>query len=163
MDARLVFVKTAKGEEELALRTFKLNHALRYVLILVDGKSTVKEILDKGAGLPNMEQALNYLATGDFVVTLQQVKNTSRVQHSPRSEIIELAQSMFGDKAAPIVKKLRETSDATDALVQTTNACKRLIKLTIDDKKAEDFVRRSQEIIYASTLHTESHAVPHNA
>ena len=52
MDPRIVFLKTQKGEAEIVTRTNKLNHALRYVLILVNGKSTVGEIMDKGAGLP---------------------------------------------------------------------------------------------------------------
>ena len=153
MDSRLVFVKTKKGDEEITSRTYKLNHALRYVLILVDGKSTVKEIIDKGAGLPNMEQALNYLATADFIHTLQEVQSTGFTKRDPKSEIISLARYMFGDQAAPVIKKLHEADDSPDSLAQTTNACKRLIKLAIDAEKAEEFVRRSQEIIYASTLH----------
>ena len=153
MDARLVFAKTAKGEQEITSRTYKLNHALRYALILVDGKSTVKEILDKGAGLSNLEQALNDLAASKFIHTLQEVQSVGIVKHSPKREIMELARTMFGEKSLPVIKKLRESDDAAEALVQTTNACKRLIKLTIDDTKAEDFVRRSQEIIYTSTLH----------
>lgn len=153
MDARLVFAKTAKGENEILSRTFKLNHALRYALILVNGKSTVKDILDKSAGLPNMERALDYLASTEFIHTLQEVQRTGHVQRDPKSEIIALAHSMFGDQANPVIKKLSAADNSPEALSQTTNECKRLIKLTIDDQHAEDFVRRSQEIIYASTLH----------
>ncbi len=153
MDARLVFAKTAKGENEIASRTFKLGHALRYALILVNGKSTVKEILDKSAGLPNMERALDHLATTEFIHTLQEVENVGHALRDPKSAIIALAHTMFGEQANPVVKKLNESDDSPDSLAQTTNACKRLIKLTIDEQHAEDFVRRSQEIIYASTLH----------
>lgn len=154
MDARLVFAKTAKGENEIVSRTHKLNHVLRYALILVNGSSTVKDILDKSAGLPNIERALDYLATTEFIHTLQEVQNAGHIQRDPKSEIIALAHSMFGEQANPVIKKLSAADNSPDALSETTDACKRLIKLTIDEQHAEDFVRRSQEIIYASTLCT---------
>lgn len=153
MDASLVLLKTEKGEAEITSRKYKLNHALRYVLILVNGKSSVKEILDKGAGLPNLAPSLDYLVNAGFVQTQQDVLSAHFDHHHPRDEIIALANKMFGSQAAPVIKKLRESAEARDALVQTANACKRLIKLTIDDENAEEFMRRSQEIIYASSAH----------
>lgn len=153
MDPRVVFLKTKKGEEEIAIRTHKLNHALRYVLILVDGKSTVGEIQGKGDGLPNIEATLDLLAAQGFIHTVVESKQTGNIiKRDPKSEIIDLAHALLGDKARPIIKKLHEADDTPEALAQATNACKRLIKLTIDDQKAEDFVRRAQEIIFASTL-----------
>jgi len=152
MDVGLVFTKTEKGEAEITSRQYKLNHALRYVLILVNGKSTVKEILDKGAGLPDLEPSLDYLAQAGFVQTQQDWLDTHRGQaQRPRDEIIALAHSMFGDQAGPVIKKFRASGDSPEDLVQTANACKRLIKLTIDAENAEDFMRRSQEIIFASS------------
>lgn len=151
MDVGLVFTKTEKGEAELKSRQYKLNHALRYVLILVNGKSTVQEILDKGAGLPDLEPSLSYLAEAGFVQTRQDLLRQSRSRaNPPRDEIIALARNMFGDQADPVIKKFRESDDTPEALAQTTNACKRLIKLTIDAEHAEDFMQRSQEIIFAS-------------
>ena len=153
MDPRIVFLKTQKGETEIVTRTNKLNHALRYVLILVNGKSTVGEIMDKGAGLPKIELALDMLATQGFIYTLVESKQTSQASlRDPKSQIIALAQTLLGDDAKPIIKKLRESDNSPDALAHTTNMCKRLIKLTIDDVKAEDFVRRAQEIIFSSTI-----------
>lgn len=153
MDARVVFLKTKKGEEEISHRTHKLNHALRYVLILVNGKSTVGEIQSKGHGLPNIEGALDALAAQGFIQTVTESKLRGNiVKRDARSEIIELAHSLLADRAGPIIKKLNEAGDTPDALTQTANACKRLIKLTIDDQKAEEFVSRAQEIIFASTL-----------
>ncbi len=152
----VVFVKTKKGNEEIEQRTHKLNHGLRYVLILVNGKSTVGEILGKGEGLPAIDQTLEYLATSGFIETISDTisenTQTKRSAFSPKSEIIALAQAMLGPQATPVVKKFTETNDEPDALTDTALTCKRLIKLAIDDKKADEFARRAQEIIFSSRI-----------
>lgn len=152
----VVFVKTTKGNEEIEQRTHKLNHGLRYVLILVNGKSTVGEILGKGEGLPAIDQTLEYLATSGFIETISDTisenTQTKRSAFSPKSEIIALAQAMLGPQATPVVKKFTETNDEPDALTDTAMTCKRLIKLAIDDKKADEFARRAQEIIFSSRI-----------
>lgn len=153
MDPRVVFSKTEKGEAEITSRTYKLNHALRYVLILVDGKSSVGDILAKGAGLPRIEAALDQLAAGGFIHTLTQASQpVSIVKRDLKAELIALAYDMLGNQSSAVVKKLNESDDSPDALSQAVNTCKRLIKLAIDEKKADEFQRRAQEIIYASTL-----------
>ena len=148
----VVFVKTSKGNEEIVQRTHKLNHGLRYVLILVNGKSTVGEILEKGAGLPAIDQTLEYLATSGFIETISENTQTKRGAFSPKTEIIALAQAMLGAQATPVVKKFTEANDEPDALTQTATICKRLIKLAIDEKKADEFARRAQEIIFSSKI-----------
>lgn len=153
MDSHVVFVKTEKGEAEIATRAHKLNHALRYALILVDGKSTVGQIMAKGAGLPQIDLALTQLATNGFIRTLVETTRPQIVTRDPQSELVALAQSLLGKQAGPIERKLRDSANTADALAETASACKRLIKLSIDEQKAEEFLRRAQEIIYASSLH----------
>ena len=153
MDSHVVFVKTEKGEAEIVSRAHKLNHGLRYALILVDGKSTVGEILTKSAGLPQIELALTQLATNGFIRTLIEAKKPQIAARDPKGELIALARSLLGNQAGTIEKKLRESESSPDALAQTASACKRLIKLSIDEQKAEEFLSRAQEIIYASSLH----------
>jgi hypothetical protein len=153
MDARVVFLKTAKGETEITTRAHKLNHALRYVLILVDGKSTVGEIMSKGAGLSNITDALDQLAALDFIHTIAETKlSTQYLKQDPKTKIISMVNDLLGERAGPIIKKLHVSDESPEALEQSITACKHLIKLTIDNKKAEDFVRRAQEIIFASTV-----------
>lgn len=154
MDARVVFQKTAKGDQEIASRAYKLNHALRYVLILVDGESTVGEILAKGAGLPEIEIALDYLASSGFIQTTAEalIKPGMAVKRDAKSDIIALAHTLLGANAGPVVRKIQDSDEEPEVLAQTTNVCKRLIKLAINDQKAEEFVRRAQEIIYTSRL-----------
>ena len=55
-----VLSKTEQGKEELATRR-SLPLDLRRVLILVDGHSTLAEVLNKGNGIPNLEGSLDKL------------------------------------------------------------------------------------------------------
>lgn len=153
IDPHVVFLKTSKGETEIATREHKLNHALRYVLILVDGKSTVDEIQSKGSGLSNIQGALDLLASQEFIRTLAEAKQANNAsRHDPKDEIIYLVKKMLGAHAGPVIKKFLDSDDSPEALAATVTSCKRLIKLAIDDEKAEDFVRRAQEIIFSSAL-----------
>lgn len=152
MDPHLVFLKTEKGEAEFSTRAYRLNHALRYVLILVNGKSTVDEIRSKGAGLPNVDETLSQLAELGFIHTQSASKpRSSAFANNPKGELIALAHEILGIQAAAVIKKLNASAETTQALTETATACKRLIKLAIDDHKAADFERRAQEIIFSSS------------
>ena len=153
IDPDLIFRKTEKGETEFSTRVYKLNHALRYVLILVNGKSTVDEIRSKGAGLPDVDATLGLLAELGFIHSNAEQKFPGTIlAHNPKGELIALAQEMLGEQADIVIKKLKASEETPQALAQTATTCKRLIKLAIDDHKAGDFERRAQEIIYSSTV-----------
>ena len=47
----LIFDKTDKGREEIATRIYRLAPRLRTMLLLVDGKTTTEQVLQKVAGL----------------------------------------------------------------------------------------------------------------
>lgn len=150
MDARLIFVRTDKGEEELKSRSHGLIHGLRFVLILVDGKSPVGKILEKGAGLPDIQGALEQLAKGGFIRTAEEVQRAGVQVKDPKRELILLAQTLLGKQGAGVVKKLQEAKDTPEELARTAEQCKKLIKLMIDDTKADEFVRRSNEILFVA-------------
>ena len=60
MKLETVLSKTEKGKEDLAARR-DLTVDLRHALILVDGRSTLKELLKKGEGLPHFADSLKML------------------------------------------------------------------------------------------------------
>lgn len=154
MDTRLIFVRTEKGEAELKSRAYGLVHGLRFVLILVDGKSPVSRILDKGAGLPNIPATLEELARGGYIRTTEEVQRAGIQPQNPKQEMIALAQSLLGKQGARVVKKIQETNDNLQDLAHTAEQCKKLIMLLIDDQKADEFVRRSNEILFIATTAT---------
>ena len=151
MDNRLIFIRTEKGEVELKSRTHGLAHRLRFVLILVDGKSPVSRILDKGAGLPNIPATLEELARGGYIRTTEEVQRAGVQLKDPKREMLLLAQTLLGNQGVQVVKKIQETNNNPQDLAHTADQCKKLIKLLIDDQKAEEFVRRSHEILFIAT------------
>ena len=65
--------------------------------------------------------------------------------------MILLAEKLLGKQGAWVVKKTQETNDNPRDLAYTAEQCKKLIKLLIDDKKADEFVRRSNELLFIAT------------
>ncbi|MEO1767174.1 hypothetical protein [Thiobacter aerophilum] len=151
MDPRLVFVRTAKGEEEFERRTHGLSQALRRVLILVDGKSPVARIMERGLGLPDVEGALTTLAQEGFIATAEEAGRRGLGVGDPKAELATLARSLLGPQSAKVVKKIQESGDTPQELAATIDSCRKLIKLFIDDAKAEEFARRAHELLFSST------------
>ena len=61
MDPQTIFSKTAKGVLEIRNRTVKLSRELNRVFLLVDGKSTVADMLAKARGLEEPQLAAGSL------------------------------------------------------------------------------------------------------
>lgn len=59
--------KTEKGREEIATRKYHLSPRLRTLLLLIDGKHPIEELLDKLAGIGMTEDNLRELIDGEFV------------------------------------------------------------------------------------------------
>jgi len=63
----LIFEKTEKGQEEIAHRTYHLQSRQRTLLLLVDGKKNVEELLAKTAGLGLKEDVFADLLVHEFI------------------------------------------------------------------------------------------------
>jgi hypothetical protein len=150
MDSRLVFVRTSKGEEEFQHRSHRLAQALRTVLIMIDGKSPVGRLVEKGGALTDVPTALHLLAEEGFISTAEEAGRRGMGVGDPKAELIALARTLLGGQSAKVVKKIEEAGSSPEALDQAADACRKLIKLFIDDAKAEEFARRAKEILFAS-------------
>lgn len=151
MDSRLVFVRTSKGEEEFQHRTHRLAQALRMVLIMIDGKSPVSRLVEKGSALTDVPTALNMLATEGFISTAEEAGRRGAGVGDPKAEMIALARALLGAQSDKVVKKIEEAGNSPEALGQVADGCRKLIKLFIDDAKADEFARRAKEILFATT------------
>lgn len=151
MDSRLVFVRTAKGEEEFERRRHGLSAMLRRVLILVDGTSPVSRIVERALGVPDVEQALSQLAAEGFIATAEEAGRRGFGIGDPKAELATLARDLLGAQSAKVVKKIQESGDTPQELSATIDSCRKLIKLFIDDAKADEFARRAQELLFSST------------
>lgn len=151
MDSRLVFVRTAKGEEEFERRNHGLSQVLRRVLILVDGKSPVSRIVERGLGVPDVEGALSTLAAEGYIATAEEAGRRGQGVGDPKAELETLARTLLGSQSAKVVKKIQESGSTPQELSATIDSCRKLIKLFIDDKQADEFARRAQELLFSST------------
>jgi DNA-binding PadR family transcriptional regulator len=142
MNPKKIYKKTEKGQEEINSRKYGLSQNLRHVLIFVDGKSDVSKILEKGAGFPNIEQHLEDLANQGFIQS-DDLTTISAI----KEQLIAVAQQTLGPDAEKIITKLRDAHETKEGLEETVNSCKRLVRLVIDEKKAEELMSRCSAIL----------------
>ncbi|HRX71655.1 MAG TPA: hypothetical protein P5329_10860 [Candidatus Competibacteraceae bacterium] len=62
-----MYIKTVKGQEEIQNRTHKLPVNLRKLLIMVNGRSTAREMIERLTSLGDMTLAFAELEAGGFI------------------------------------------------------------------------------------------------
>lgn len=65
--ATIIFDKTDKGREEIATRKFQLAPKMRTLLVMIDGKQSVDELLQKIGGLGFTPESLTDLMANGFI------------------------------------------------------------------------------------------------
>jgi hypothetical protein len=161
MDSSIVLGKTRRGVDELAQRTAALPQKLRSVLILVDGKTAYSELVRKLSFMPQCGEHLVWLLQQGFVQAMSPLPvavadmaaapdtaaaSTVPALHPPsarsaRNALLALAHELLGPHAGAVVQRLQDTEDTREALTSTLERCHKLIRLSIDEKKAEQFRR----------------------
>jgi hypothetical protein len=158
----LVLAKTSKGTREIAERIFGLDLRLRRALILVDGKATLGELMRRAAGIPDFVETLGTLVDRGFVAPASDAASVHdeitrplrddaphAADRPPQAQVIELARQLLGEHAGRVVARLESGGAGAVELGMSVDACYKLIRLTIDEKKAEDFLRRARRILAA--------------
>lgn len=154
MDLNMVVAKTETGKEQLATRR-DLAPALRQALILVDGRSTLEALLKKWAGLAHLADSLAQL---ERLGMIARAAPTMAAPSSPamppafdgrqlKQQLMVLATGMLGAQAAKIVKKIEEATDTKEALAAAIDSCGKVIRLLIDEQKADVFVVSAKDMI----------------
>jgi hypothetical protein len=157
MDRSAIVAKTHKGEEEMQSRKCGLDRNLRYVLILIDGRSSVQQLIEeKGAALPDVEGSLRTLAEQGFI-TIGGVSMggeddgcvVAADQDIPatKAALIAIAREVLGADAGKVISKLEGAPDSREGLQEVVNSCKKVVRLLIDEKKAEALMARCSTIL----------------
>ena len=165
MKLETVLSKTEKGKEDLAARR-DLTVDLRHALILVDGRSTLKELLKKGEGLPHFADSLKMLeqmgliapAGASAAVLSASLPSSPETASQPasggvavKSQLLLLATNLLGGQAGKVIKKIEEAADTKDALISAIDGCGKVIRLVIDEEKANVFVLSAKDILSRSS------------
>lgn len=154
MDKRTVFTKSQKGKDEIETRQYRLPARLRMALILVDGKSNVELLVEKG-GHPDLINTLEELTQLGFIQAV-----TAGVSPSPvpavtkpqagaplKAELIRITRDILGAQADKIIKMIEDSPDTKEALGATLKKCIELVRLIVDEKKS-----KALSIKYTETL-----------
>ena len=137
------YAKSAKGRDELAQRGTALTRGQRSVLIVIDGKTPLRKLLDRFAAVAAFRNDVATLLEQGYIV---EVAAAVRPGDRPggaavgrRARLIEMARRLLGEHAGRVVGRLEKCSDAPDELLAAVDACVKLIRLTIDEHKADRF------------------------
>jgi hypothetical protein len=157
MNPDTVYVKTEKGKERFEARDIPLT--LRHALILVDGRSTLQELMKKGEGLEHLADSFEMLEEMGLMAPVgsaaampaaapsSPAMQPASIGANVKRQLVALSISILGDKAEKVIRKIDETVDSNTALMHTIDTCGKVIKLTIDEKKAEAFVIAAKDIM----------------
>lgn len=168
MDGSTILAKTPKGVDELAQRTAALPQKLRSVLILVDGKTVYAELMRKFSFMPQCDEHLAWLLEHGLIQATSSVSTAvpaavASVTATPgaaaaapiaapgapsaRYALLALAHQLLGAHAGAVVQRLQDTEDTPEALALTLARCHKLIRLSIDEKKAEQFRKQGAALL----------------
>ncbi len=154
-----VLAKTQKGKDELASRG-SVDLDMRHALILVDGHSTLQELLKKGEGLPHlagslealMQMGLISLPVEEEMVTASELApQTVSGSATVKSQLLLLANNLLENQAGKVIKKIEDSADSNEALHSTIEGCGKVIRLLIDEKKADTFIVAANDILSRSS------------
>lgn len=152
------YAKTDKGREEIAKRTHGLTQAMRAVLITLDGKTPLRELAERFASLPTFVRDLELLVEQGFIeeATPPPGAAAARAPSAPppaitgdatADRLIDMAKRLLGKHADAVVARLEKAAGQPTELVAAVEGCTKLIKLTIDEHKAQQFRERGLSIL----------------
>ena len=152
VDLDAVLHKTEKGRAEIESRAHGLSMGVRRVLILVDGRLRVAQILAKVGMSAEVQAALDQLVREGYVATEAgetgpEAGGGGSAASSEKTALVALAQSLLGGQADRVVRKLEETDDTPQALAGAVEACQKLIRLVIDERKSVQFAEQAAAIL----------------
>ena len=68
-----------------------------------------------------------------------------------KSQLVLLATNLLGGQAGKVIKKIEEAADTKDALISAIDGCGKVIRLVIDEEKADVFVLSAKDILSRSS------------
>ena len=152
-----VLAKTEKGLQEIQHRGAALTAAARRVLILVDGQRSVAELTHElahhadVAALLDQLQALGLVRPIGKPGAVAAVGPSEVAANSQHEALAQMAETLLGNaRGAKVLAKLRSAPDTQADLIAAIDTCARLIRLTIDERLADNFKSQATLILRRS-------------
>jgi len=143
MDKTDIFVRSAKGEEEIQKRTYQLQLKHRSILIMIDGKTNEATLLAKISSLGNVPAVLQDLEKSGFI----ERKTAAPSPSVPSAEVLNVSLKQFmidqmyellgpeGDAVVVRIERCRNNKELNELL----GACRDTMISFGKPKKAEIF------------------------
>ena len=149
------YAKTDKGREEVEQRRYGLSPRARSVLIVLDGKTPLGLLAERYSANPHFFVEVEALLDQGFIAEVAAgparaaSKASEAATDDPRGQLVELARGLLGKHAQPVVARIEKCAGGTDELMACLESCHKLIRLTIDEQKAEQFMQRGRRLLSA--------------
>jgi hypothetical protein len=143
MNLQAIYVKTAKGQEELATRTFQLPSRVRTLLVMVDGKTSAEQLVANTAALGDSATFFAMLVEGGFV---EEVAATTSAQTQsvkpPPKELVRAVSKMVTDILGPdgdSITLRMEKKVSLEEFANLVEQCRLVIENAAGKKKGDAF------------------------
>lgn len=154
MDSAAVYAKTPKGIEEIQSRTYRLPLRSRSLLVMVDGKSTAAEVIEKGKAGGNAAAfaSLQELEAQGFIAPVRTAAPPPSANRQPAAKSIAAVRlyavqqilSMLGPGGDDFTARLESAADLP-TLVTELERCRNVVANVAGTQKAERFWAGVQE------------------
>lgn len=138
MNPVAVYVRTEKGAEEVARRSQAIPSRARSLLMLIDGKASGAQLLDKFASYPNAAEFLQLLEDGGYIEALA---GSAAPAASPAATATTAAEPGLAEAKRLLVQTLLEVfgPDADQFTGKVDNA-RSLAELRVLGEKYRDLI-----------------------
>ena len=154
MDKTDIFVRSAKGEQEISTRMNKLPIKHRSVLIMIDGKTSEHILLDKLSGMFDGKTIVSDLETHGFIerktgpkaaLLVAEVKGPA-LNTSAKQYMIDYMYKVLGPEADTFAGRIEKCKTNAD-LAGMIDPCRDTIRGLGKQNKAEEFEVKIKELI----------------
>jgi len=154
MDKTDIFVKSAKGEQEIATRVNNLPIKHRSVLIMIDGKTSEETLLAKLTGMFDGKTIVSDLETHGFIerktgpkAALQAAAiQVPALSTGAKQYMIDYMYKVLGPEADTFVGRIEKCRNNAD-LAGMIDPCRDTIRGLGKQNKAEEFAVKVKELI----------------
>jgi hypothetical protein len=144
MDLQAIYVKTAKGQEELATRAYKLPSRVRNLLVMVDGMATGEHLVETTAILGNSADFFSLLLEEGFIEPLgpASTQATGKPAPAPNKELVHFVSRLVTDLLGPAGDSLTlrlEKAGSLEEFAKHAEHCREVVENAVGKKKGDQF------------------------
>jgi hypothetical protein len=136
-----IYVKTEKGNEEMANRTFHLPSRVRSLLVMVDGKTSAEQLLENTAVLGDSAAFLKMLIEEGFIKINASTASESTVK-VPSQQLIHGVSALVLDILGPGGDQLcvrLEQARSMEEFAKQVDQCRTVIENSFGKNKSDKF------------------------